>query len=87
VTDTVRAVARHLHHLPWVAAAVILAAGLTSWAMRPPEAAPVPEPQQPAVMIDEKAFRQALMPGDSQGDPFTIDFDGTSKPAPDEPKR
>jgi hypothetical protein len=70
MTKTVRSVAGQLHHLPWVLAGIVLAAGLANWALfgrQPAQAAAEPEPEKPAaVMIDENAFREVVMP-ESQG--------------------
>jgi hypothetical protein len=66
MTKTVRSVAGQLHHLPWVLAGIVLVAGLANWALfgrQPAQAAAEPEPEKPAaVMMDENAFRHAVMP-------------------------
>ena len=70
MTKAVRSVAGQMHHLPWVLAGIVLLAGLANWALfgrQSAQTAAEPEPEKPAaVMMDENAFRQVVMP-ESQG--------------------
>ena len=71
MSDAIRAVLRRVHHLPWVCAAIILAAGLVNWIFFSPKKAPAPEPEQSGAFMDENTFRQLVMPG--EGQPFEAD--------------
>lgn len=61
--SAIRAVVRSLHHLPWIAAAVVLMVGLVSWSAggpkaEPPAAAEESEATEPGISME--AFRQAM---------------------------
>src|SRR5262245_36205967 len=88
MTNAVRSYLKQVHHLPWVCAGIILAAGLANWAMftRHPEAPPqLPEPPKPpAMFLDENAFRQAMMPQEVEAPLFGQEPSSPS-PAPSFP--
>jgi hypothetical protein len=85
MSEAFRAVFRRLHHAPWVCAAIILAAGVTNWAMFPPKEAPAPEePQEQAAgFISPEAFRQVVMPAEqADGSTPWMDQPFSIEPAP-----
>lgn len=64
-----RSFAPWLPHLPWVAAAVVLAAGVLSWATRRDvPAEPVAQQSPPVYHIDEESFRNSLKLEDLYGE-------------------
>lgn len=67
MTEPIRSVWRNLHHLPWIAAGLVLAAGLVVYATRPSvrtvlttPAPETPEGERPVFRMDEDTFRKSL---------------------------
>ena len=77
MSDAIRAVLRRVHHLPWVCAAIILAAGLCNWAFFAPKQAAAEPEKQSGVFLDEDTFRQ-LVPAEAP--PFGSDGEQPGAP-------
>lgn len=79
--DAIRAVVRRIHHAPWVCAAIVLAAGVTNWALfSAKKAEPEKEPEQEAaVFMPPGSFQEVAVPqerepaGSWMDEPFSLE--------------